>query len=137
MTTSTNEQIHFFIKIYLSHFILERWCLLYVRNEWRQGWTAILTQVLPFDHSSTSFSSWLRLLNRESLRAQSPLSAAGSHFGILSPTASNRLGTWLYYCRTPTCFRCSSAYLHLCISWLTAWSRVNLWYIFHKLKIME
>ena len=25
-----------------------------------------------------------------------------------------------------TCFRCSSAYLHRCISWLTAWSRVNM-----------
>ena len=39
------------------------------------------------DHNSTSFASWLGLLNRGSLRAQSPLSAAGSHFGILSRTA--------------------------------------------------
>ena len=31
------------------------------------------------------------LLNRGSLRAQSPLSAAGSHFGFLSPNDSNRL----------------------------------------------
>ena len=43
------------------------------------------------DHSSTSFSSWLGLLNRGSLRAQSPLSTTGSHFGILSPTDSNSL----------------------------------------------
>ena len=43
------------------------------------------------DHSSTSFSSWLGLLNHGSLRTQSPLSAAGSHFGILSPTDSNWL----------------------------------------------
>ena len=50
-----------------------------------------------FDHSSTSFSSWLRLLNRGSLRAQSPLSAAGVHFGILSPTDSN----WLEPPRAP------------------------------------
>ena len=35
------------------------------------------------DHSSTSFASWLGLLHRGSPRAQSPLSAAGSHFGIL------------------------------------------------------
>ena len=41
------------------------------------------------DHSSTSFSSRLGLLNRGSLRAQSPLSAAGSPLGILSPTDSN------------------------------------------------
>ena len=53
---------------------------------WRRGQTAILTQVSSRDHSSTSSSSWLELLNRGSLRAQIPLSAAGSHFGILSPT---------------------------------------------------
>ena len=33
---------------------------------------------------------------------------------------------WLYYYLTPTFFRCSSAYLHRCISWLTARSRVNI-----------
>ena len=68
----------------------------------------------------------LGLLNRGSLRAQSPLSGAGSHFGILSPTNSNRLGTWLHYCLTFICFCCSSAYLHRCISWLTARSSVNI-----------
>ena len=47
--------------------------------------------------SSTSFAYWLGLLNRGSLRAQSPQSAASSHFGIQSPTDSNRPGTWLYY----------------------------------------
>ena len=40
-------------------------------------------------HSSTASSSWLVLLNRGSLRAQSPLFAAGSHSGILSSTDSN------------------------------------------------
>ena len=40
---------------------------------------------------STSSSSWLGLLNCGLLRAQSPLSAAGSHFGILSPTDTNHL----------------------------------------------
>ena len=78
------------------------------------------------DHSSTSFTFWLGLFNRESLRAQSPLSATGSHFGILSPTDSNHPGTWLYYFLMPTCFCCSSTYLHRCISWLTARSRVNI-----------
>ena len=43
---------------------------------------------------------------------------AGSHFSILSPTDSNRPGTWLYYFLKSTCFHCSSAYLHMCISWL-------------------
>ena len=83
------------------------------------------------DQSSTSSSSLLGLLNRGSLRAQSPQSAAGSHLGILSPTGSNfnwfKLSvSCLYFCLTSTCFRFSSAYLHECISWLTAHSRVNM-----------
>ena len=53
-------------------------------------------------HCSTSSSSWLGLVNRGSLRAQSPLSAAGSQFVILSPTDSNRLCIWLYYCLCPS-----------------------------------
>ena len=84
-----NERKLFFIKIYLSHFILER-VMLVVCERWvgDGGQTAILTPS-SFDHSSTSFSSWLGLLNHGSLRAQSPLSAAGSQFGILSPTDPN------------------------------------------------
>ena len=62
----------------------------YVWEVWRQGRTVILNQSSS-DHSSTSSSSWLGLLNRGSLRDQSPLSAAGSQFGILSPTDSSRL----------------------------------------------
>ena len=53
----------------------------------------ILTQSSS-DHSSTSSSSWLGLFNRGSLRAQSPLSAAGSHAGILPPTGSNSNWNW-------------------------------------------
>ena len=34
---------------------------------------------------------------------------------------------WLYKYLMPTCFRCSPAYLHKCISWLTARSWVNIW----------
>ena len=122
--TSMNKRIHFFIKIYLSHFI--GWCLLCVRDELETGTDCYIDPSSSCDHSSTSSSSWLGLLNHGSLRAQSPLSATGSHFDILSPTDSNRLGTWLYYCLTPTCFCCSSVYLHRCISWLTARSRVNI-----------
>ena len=77
----------------------------------RHGGTAILTFRLG-------------LLNPGPLRAQSPLCTAGSHFGISSPTDSNRI----YHFLTSSCFRCSSAYLHKCISWLTARSRVNIWY---------
>ena len=41
--------------------------------------------------------------------------------------------TWLYYFLTSICFRCSSTYLHRCISWLTAWSRVNITNTGHSL----
>ena len=54
-----NEQTHFFIKIYLSHFILERVYVVYVwAMGWRRGKTAILTPSSS-DHNSTSSSSWL------------------------------------------------------------------------------
>ena len=91
---------------------------------WRQEQTAILTQ-------QYFFLILAGLLNRGSLRAQSPLSVTGSHAGILSPTDSNSNWlkssvSWLYFCLTPTCFHCSSAYLHRCISWLTARLRVNM-----------
>ena len=121
-----NERTHFFIKISLLHFILERvdvGCMWEV--SWRRGQTATY-RPSSSDHSSSSFSSWLGLLHLGSLRVQSPLSAVGSHFGILSPTDSSRLqltrtasGTLLYNCLSSTCFCCSSAYLHKCISWLT------------------
>ena len=75
-----NEQTHFFIKIYLSRFILERVNVGCVwEMSWRWGQTTILTQ-------QYFFLILVGLLNRGSLRAQSPLSAAGSQFGILSPT---------------------------------------------------
>ena len=63
---------------------------------WTQGQTAILTQVLLTITALLSHLGW-GLLNRGSLRAQSPLSAAGSQFDILSATGSN----WLETPRSP------------------------------------
>ena len=97
-----NERIHFFIKVHLSHFILER--VMFVRGELETG-PDFYNDPSSSDHSSPSFSSWLGLLNLGSLRVPNPLSAADFHFGILSPANSNRLCTWLYYCLTTTCFR--------------------------------
>ena len=120
-----------YTKLCLSIYSWMGWCWLCVRGELETGTDCYILTPSSSDHSSTSFSSWQGLLNRGSLRAQSPLSAAGSHSGILSPTDSN--SNWLkpsvsrlYFCLTPTCFLCSSAYLHRCISWLTARSRVNM-----------
>ena len=75
-----NERTHFFIKICMSHTLFLKgliflWC---VRDGWRQGQTAILTQLLLLTIAccvifknplSTSTASWLGLLNRGSLRA--------------------------------------------------------------------
>ena len=73
------NETHLFIKICISHTLFPKglflWC---VRDEWRQGQTAILTQLLLLtiarcvifkDPLSTSSTSWLGLLNRGSLRA--------------------------------------------------------------------
>ena len=131
-----NERTHFFIKKYISHTLFSKGLMLVVCERWA-GDGDRLPHIDPSssDHSSTSFSSWLRSLHRGSLRAQSPLSAAGSHFGILSPTDSNWFKppvSWLYSCLTPTCFHCSSAYLHRCISSLTSRSRVNMLQLSHS-----
>ena len=75
-----------------------------MRNEWRQGRTCYIDPSSSLDHSSTSFAFWLELLNRGSLRTQSPQSAAGSNSGILSPTDLNCLVTRLYYFLTSNCF---------------------------------
>ena len=58
--TSMNERTHFFIKIYLSHFIRKGWWWLCVRGELETETDCyILTKSSSRDHSSTSSSSWL------------------------------------------------------------------------------
>ena len=130
--TSMNERTHFFIKnISLTLYSRKGWCWLCVRGELETGTDCyILTQALLTIAALLSHPG-LGLLNCGSLRAQSSPSTAGSQFGISSPTDSNSNWlkpsvSWLYFCLTSTCFRCSSAYLYRCISWLTARSRVNM-----------
>ena len=97
--TNFNERTNkvLYKKYNLSHFILERVMLLVCERWVGDGDRLVHIDPSSSDHSSTSFSSWLGLLNRGSLRAQSPLSAADSQFGILSPTDSN----WLEPPRAP------------------------------------
>ena len=83
---------------------------------WRRRQTAILTPSSS-DHSSTSSPSWLGLLNRGSLRAASPQPASWFSRWHPIPNWLQLSVPWLYYCLSSTCFRCSSAYLHKCISW--------------------
>ena len=77
MNERTNTLLY---KNIISHTLfLKGWRLLSVREELETGQTAILTQ-------QYLFLVLAGLLNRGSLWAQSPLSAVGSQFGILSPT---------------------------------------------------
>ena len=162
-----NEQTHFFIKIYLSHFIWKGWCWLSVRGELDTGKDCYTLTQSSSDHSSTSFVSWLGCSTVGHWGPQALSLQVDSHSSILSPTGTGTTtalkltqavcGTWLYNCLPPICFlwayasatitkfnhvhrsrwysdifdqmhlfRCSSAYLHRCISWLTARLRVNL-----------
>ena len=86
-----NERTNIFIKIYLSHFILER-LILVVCERWVGDGDRLLywPQVLlrPLQHF---FLILAELLNRESLRAQALSLQADSHAGILSPIDSSRV----------------------------------------------
>ena len=109
-----NEREHFFIKIYLSHFIRKGWCFLGVRGELETGTDSYILTQSSYDPSSTSFAFWLGCSTVGHWGPQ-----ADCHAGILAPTdsncnwnwmtASNWLteticGTWLYFCLTSTCF---------------------------------
>ncbi len=109
-----NEWIHFFIKIYLSHFILEWVMFLVWEVSWRRGQTTILTQVLLTIEALLSHPGWAA--QPWVTEGPSPLSGSCSHSAsILSPTDSSRLCPgYILVWRPP-----SSAYLHWCISWLT------------------
>ena len=99
--------------------------LLCVRDRWRLGPTVILTQVLLFTIAALlSHLGW-------------GCSTVG-RWGPQSPQSAGWFSRWhsclnwrprapcLYSFLTSTCFRSSSVYLHRCISWLTARSRVNI-----------
>ena len=92
--TNFNEQTNTLLyKNIISHTLfLKGWCLLCVRDELETGTDCYIDPKFFFNHSSTSFSSWLGLFNHGSLRAQSPLSATDSQFGNLSPTKLNHPG---------------------------------------------
>ena len=75
-----NERTHIFIKIFLSHFILgvsvecERWS--------ETGTDCYIDPTSSSDHSTTSYASWLGLLDRGSLRATALSLQADPHSGF-------------------------------------------------------
>ena len=70
-----NERTHFFIKIYLTLYSWKGWCWLCVSSGLETGTDSYTFTPSSSDHSSTSSSSWLGLLNRGSLRTARPQSA--------------------------------------------------------------
>ena len=123
--------------MYLSHFILERVdvSVVWERDGWRQGQTAILTQLLLLTIArcvifknplSTYSASWLGLLNRGSLRATALSLQPGPHSGFPISNTSTAAGTCLYSFITSTCFRFFFCLFTQVNFWLTARSRVNI-----------
>ena len=92
--------------------------VLCVGDEWRQEHTAILTQVLLSTiaalllHLGWVAQPWVTEGPKPSVCKQVLTLASCLRLNTTHP------GTCLYYFLTPSCFRCSSAYLHRCISWL-------------------
>ena len=121
--TSVNEWIHFFIKnISLTLYSWKGDVGCVWEMSWRRGQAAILTQFFwPLQH-------FFRLILAGVAQPWVTDGPKPSVCRWLSLQQLNRTapGTWLYHCLTYTCFCCSSTYLHRCISWLTAWSRVNI-----------
>ena len=120
--TNFNERTNTLLyKNIISHTLfLKRWCWLWVRYELETGIDCYIDPKFFFDHSSTSSSSWLGCSTVGYWGPKAlclPLILNSASCLQLTRTAP---GTWLYYCLTYTCFRCSSAYLHRCISWSTA-----------------
>ena len=131
--TSMNERTHFFIKIYV-----DVGCVWEVSS--RRGQTAtywpqvLLTIAAPLSHSGWAAQPWV-------IEGPKP-SAAGSQFGILSPTGSNSNWNWLkpsvywlYFCLAPTGFRFFRLFtqVHLLIDGSVEGQYVTLCFLFqHK-----
>ena len=167
MTTSMNERKHFFIKVYLSHFILERvdvgcvWEVSWRRGQTATYWPKVLQTIAALlSHFGWAAQPWVTEGPKPSVCCWLSIRHLVPNWLQLQlelELTQAVCGTWLYNCLTPTCFLwayasatitefnhvhrlrwysdifdrmhlflCSSAYLHRCISWLTARSRVNM-----------
>ena len=119
--------------ISLTLYSRKGWCWLYVRGELETGTDCfILTQILLAivalpSHRSWAAQPWVTEDPKPSVCRWLSLWHLVPNWLQLQMELSQAIcSTWLYNCLTPTCFRCSSAYLRRCISWLTAQSRVNI-----------
>ena len=108
-----NERIHFFIKIYLSHFIRKGWCWFCVRSELETGADCYILTQSSSGHSSTSFSFWLGCSTvghwgpKPSVCRWLSLRHLVSNWNCNSNSlelTQTVCGTWLYNSLTSTCF---------------------------------
>ena len=125
-----NKWTHFLIKISLALYSRNGWCWLCVR-EWAEDgdrllyWPKVLLNIAALlPHLGWVAQPWVTESPKPSVSCWLSIQHLVSNW--LEPP----LGTWLYNCLMPSCFHCSSTYLHRCISWLTARSRVNMLHIF-------
>ena len=116
-----NERTYFFIKIYFSHFILERvdvGCVWEV--SWRLGQTAtywpkvLLAIAALLSHLGWVAQPWVTEGPKPSVCRWLSRWHLVPNWLQLELTQAV-CGTWLYNCLMPTWFRCSFAYLHRCI----------------------
>ena len=132
--TSMNERTNTLLikNISLTLYSRKGWCFLCVRDELETETDCYILTQSSSDHSSTSFSSWLGFLNCGSLRAASPQSTSWFSRWYLVPNLLQLQLTQAVCVLVIFLFERSpasayfSAYLHMCISWLTARSRVNM-----------
>ena len=122
---------HFFIKMYLSHFILERVDVSVVCERWVEtGTDCYIDPTSALEHSMLCYLQeaalhFFRIL--AGIAQPGVLSRqAGSHSALPVPTDSTAVGICLYYFITPSCFYFFFRLFSQVHLWLTARSRVNM-----------
>ena len=92
--TNFNERTNTLLykNIPLTLYPRKGWCFLCVRDELETGTNFYIDRKFFFDHSNTSFSSWLGCSTVGNWGPQALSLQADSHAGILSPTDSSRPG---------------------------------------------
>ena len=83
LRNSVNERTHFFIKICISHTLFSKGLIFLLCERWVEtGTDCYIDPSFSPDHSSSSSSSWLGLLDRGSLRAIALSLQAGPHSSL-------------------------------------------------------
>ena len=100
-------------------------CCVWETSGW-QGRTTILTQTLLLTIAALLPHPFGFVQSKATGGQKTSVCKLVLASAFLSQLFSTRPCTCFNYFLMPTCFHCSSAYLHRCISWLTAQSRVNI-----------